>query len=86
MFPEVPIPQFVLTVPFPLRFLLATEPKALTEVLDVMQRGIATFLIRQVGFTVTSGAKTGNVTLIQRFGSALNLNPHLYLLILDGVY
>ena len=26
------------------------------------------------GFTVASGAKTGAVTLIQRFGSALNLN------------
>ena len=26
------------------------------------------------------------MTLIQRFGSALNLNVHLHLLILDGVY
>ena len=26
------------------------------------------------------------VTLIQRFGSALNLNVHLHLLVLDGVY
>jgi hypothetical protein len=26
------------------------------------------------------------VTLIQRFGSALNLNAHFHLLVLDGVY
>jgi hypothetical protein len=26
------------------------------------------------------------VTLIQRFGSALNLNVHFHLLVLDGVY
>ena len=26
------------------------------------------------------------MTLIQRFGSALNLNAHLHLLVLDGVY
>lgn len=31
-------------------------------------------------------AKTGAVTLIQRFGSALNLNIHFHMLFLDGVY
>jgi ribosomal protein S27E len=86
VFPEVPVRQFVLTFPFPLRFLLAAEPNALTEVLAVVQRGIATFLIRRAGFTVASGAKTGAVPLIQRFGSALNLNPHLHMLFLDGAY
>jgi len=29
---------------------------------------------------------TGAVTLIQRFGSALNLNSHLHMLFLDGAY
>ena len=31
-------------------------------------------------------AKTGSVTLIQRFGSALNLNLHFHILFIDGVY
>ena len=31
-------------------------------------------------------ADTGAVTLIQRFGSAANLNIHLHCLVLDGVY
>jgi len=44
----------------------------LTDVLGVVQPGISAFLIRQAGFTVASGAKTGAVSLIQRFGSALN--------------
>lgn len=35
-------------------------------------------------FIVT--AKTGSVTLIQRFGGALNLNIHLHMLFMDGVY
>ncbi len=73
VFPEASIRQFVLTFPFPLRLLLAAEPTALTEVLAVVQRGISTFLIRRTGFTVACGARTGAVTLIQRFGSALNL-------------
>jgi hypothetical protein len=69
-----------------LRFLLAAEPKVLTEVLAVVQRGISTFLVRRAGFTVASGARTGAVTLIQRFGSALNLNPQLHMLFRDGAY
>ena len=36
-------------------------------------------------FSLTEGA-TGAVTLIQRFGSALNLNIHFHILFLDGVY
>ena len=54
--------------------------------LAVVQRGISTFLTKRAGFTVASGARTGAVTLIQRFGSALNLNPHLHMLFLDGAY
>jgi ribosomal protein S27E len=86
VFPVAPVRQFVLTFPYPLRFLLAAQPRVLREVLAVVQRGIATFLIRKSGFTVAAGARTGAVTLIQRFGSALNLNPHLHMLFLDGAY
>jgi len=50
------------------------------------RRGFCTFLVRRAGFTVASGARTGAVTLIQRFGSALNLNIHLHMLFLDGTY
>jgi hypothetical protein len=35
---------------------------------------------------VDSRADTGVVTLIQRFGSAANLNIHLHCLVLEGVY
>jgi hypothetical protein len=86
VFPEVAVRQFVLTFPFPLRFLLAAQPEALTAVLAVVQRALSTFVIRHSGLTVSSSARTGAVTLIQRFGSALNLNPHLHMLFLDGAY
>ena len=46
-----------------------------------MNRG----LIHQAGQT-RKIAKTGAVTLIQRFRSALNLNIHFHMLFLDGVY
>ena len=45
----------------------------------------AGFLLKQAGLKRTT-ADTGAVTLIQRFGSAANLNIHLHCLELDGVY
>jgi hypothetical protein len=40
---------------------------------------------RKAGHTQRT-ARTGAVTLIQRFASALNLNIHFHMLLLDGVY
>ena len=68
--PEQPIRQWVLTFPYPLRFLFAAQPQVLSQVLGVVYRAISTDLLKRTGFTVASGAKTGAVTLIQRFGSA----------------
>jgi len=56
------------------------------RVLSQLQRAISTFVIHHSSFSVASGARTGAVTLIQRFGSALNLNVHLHMLFLDGAY
>ena len=75
----------VVSVPFPLRFLFVSNPKAMTRVLAVVYRTIATHLAHKAGFTKPL-AQTGAVMLIQRFGSALNLNVHFHMLILDGVY
>jgi len=84
--PERPIRQWVLSVPYPLRYLFATNPEVLSRVLTIVHRVIGTFLVKQAGMTVASGAQSGAVTLIQRFGSALNLNIHFHMLYLNGVY
>ncbi len=84
--PKRPIRQWVLSVPYPLRFLFATNPGVMSRVLTIVHRVISTFLIHRAGMTVKSGAQSGAVTLIQRFGSALNLNPHFHMLYLNGVY
>ena len=57
----------------------------MTRVLAIVYRTIATYLTHKAGYT-KSFAQTGAVTLIQRFGSALNLNIHFHMLFLDGVY
>jgi ribosomal protein S27E len=85
VFPEQPVRQWVLSVPYPLRFLFASRPDIMGAVLGIVYRVIATHLIRKAGFSAKR-ARTGAVTLIQRFGSALNLNLHFHMLFLDGVY
>ena len=83
--PHQPMRQWVLSVPFPLRFLFASNPKAMTGALGIVYRAISTHLAHKAGFAKPM-AQTGAVTLIQRFGSALNLNIHFHSLFLDGVY
>jgi hypothetical protein len=81
--PQQPVRQWVPSLPFALRYLLATRPEIITQVLGIVYRAISGHLIRQAGLTRASAA-TGAVTLIQRFGSALNI--HYHILALDGVY
>ena len=83
--PERPLRQWVLSLPFALRFLLATDPDSLTRVLRAVYRAISGFLLQKAGLTRATGFP-GAVTLIQRFGSALNLNIHFHMIFLDGVY
>ncbi len=83
--PERPLRQWVLSLPFALRFLLATAPKALTLVLGVVYRTILHHLLTGVGLT-RAADQTCAVTLGQCFGSALNLNLHFHMIFLDGVY
>ena len=83
--PERPLRQWVLSMPMALRFLLATRPAVLSAVLGVVYRTISGHLLGVARLTRTTG-HTGAVTLIQRFGSALNLNVHLHMIFIDGAY
>jgi hypothetical protein len=85
VFPEQPMRQWLLSVPYPLRCLFASRSDVMGRVLGIVYRCIATHLIKKAGFSCKT-PQAGAVTLIQRFGSALNLNVHFHMLILDGVY
>ncbi len=74
VFPKQPVRQWVLSFPYPLRFLFASRPAIMGQVLGIVYRCIATHLINKAGYC-RKEAHTGAVTLIQRFGSALNLKP-----------
>lgn len=75
----------MLSLPIPLRMLLAAQPELVTPVLQVVQRVLTRHLQDSAQFEADEG-HGGAVTLIQRFGSAANLNIHLHCLLLAGVY
>ena len=77
--PPRPLRQWVLSLPFALRFLLATDPQALRHVLGIVYRTLSAHLLKKARLTRVTGA-TGAVTLIQRLSSALNLNIHFHML------
>jgi hypothetical protein len=87
MLPEVPVRQWVLTLSFPLRYRCARNAQLMSEVLRCFLRALFADqqkrAKREMG---VSGGLCGGVTFIQRFGSALNLTPHLHTLVLDGAY
>jgi hypothetical protein len=83
--PPVDMLQWVISFPFQLRFLFVNYPAVMSKVLGIVTRPISTHLI-QKGEAKHSTARTGAVTFIQRFGSALNLNIHFHMLFIDGIY
>ena len=85
--PEVPIRQWVFTLPYPLRYRCAWNARLTSEVLQCFLRAVFAEQRRRARklLGIRKGS-CGSVTFIQRFGSALNLTPHFHTLVLDGVY
>ncbi len=85
--PHVPIRQWVLTLPYPLRYRCAYNARLTSQVLHAFLRALFAELRRRAKrqWDLVRG-QCGTVSFIQRFGSALNLNVHFHTLALDGVY
>jgi hypothetical protein len=87
VFPDVPVRQWVLSFPHPLRYRLAYDAPLVSDVLAIFTRTVFASLIQRAReFGAAAKAQCGAVTFIQRFGSALNLHLHLHMLAIDGVY
>jgi len=84
--PEVPYRQFVLTFPFPMRYWLNTNKALFATVHKIITDEIQEFYTNSTGVPDSREPKAGIVSMTQRFGSALNLNPHLHILVTDGVH
>jgi hypothetical protein len=87
VFPEVPVRQWVLTVPFVLRYRMAYDAGLTSAVLRELGRAVFACLRRRARrHGPVPRPQAGAVTFLQRFGDALNLNVHFHTLALDGVY
>ena len=90
LLPNVPYRQWVLTLPPPLRYLLAYDAALLRVVIRSFIHAVERYLSFEAkiryNLARTSEAATGALTVVQRFGSALNLNVHLHVLVFDGVF
>jgi hypothetical protein len=87
VFPEVPIRQWVLSLPFALRYRLAYDSRLVSDVLRIFMQVVFSSLRRRARKREgIQKAQCGAVTFVQRFGGSLNLNIHLHSLVLDGVY
>ena len=81
--PNVPVRQWVMSLPWELRGLAAARPK----VLGAMDRIFAEEIGRMSKkLTKVAGTRTGSVASEQLFGGALNLHPHLHALQVDGAF
>src|SRR5437899_2477865 len=84
--PHVPVRQWVLTLPYRLRYLLAWNHTLCRAVLGVAVRAVLGFYRRRARRTGMRDGRSGAVTVIQRFGGGLQLNIHFHTLLLDGVF
>ena len=84
--PCVPIRQWVLSLPYRLRYLLAWNHELGRTVLGVYARALLAFQRRRAWQRGIRAGRSGCVTVIQRFGGGLNLNVHFHTLVLDGVF
>jgi hypothetical protein len=86
--PWVPTRQWVVSVPVPLRYWMASSQDLTAKVHTIIRTTIGQHYMNQA---VTQGHERanihpGSITFLQRFGSAINVNLHFHFIFLEGVY
>jgi len=77
---------WVLTLPYRLRYRLAWDHALCRAVLGVYARVVLAFYARTARSHGIQDGRTGTVTVIQRFGSGLQLNLRMHTLVIDAVF
>ena len=77
--PKVPLRQWVLTLPYAIRYRLAYNAKLLGAVTRAFLSVVLAFYKRRLG-------ASGCIAVVQRTSSDLKCNPHVHAVFLDGGY
>jgi hypothetical protein len=86
--PWVPTRQWVVSLPIPLRYWMASSRELTAKVHTIIRRTIGQYYVNQAvkqGATRAS-VQPGSVTFLQHFGGSINLNLHVHVIFLEGVY
>ncbi len=84
--PLAPYRQMVLSFPVPLRYWLHTNKKLFAKVHAIIIKQMHRYYTDKAARAGVKDPRPGSISFTQRAGSALNLNPHLHVLLLDGVF
>ena len=85
--PAVPVRQWVLSLPFWLRYRVAYDHKLFSEIVAVWTKTVTNFYRKRAReqHNVDDGLCAA-ISGIQRFGDGLRLNPHIHSIFADGVW
>lgn len=84
--PVAPYRQWVLSFPWETRFLLAFDNEFFSDMTAAFLRVVFAFQRLRGRRLGIRGGQTGAVVARQRFGGVCNLNPHVHVLIPDGLF
>ncbi len=83
--PDVPVRQYVLSLPYELRRLAAFKADVLTALGRIFVEAIFGSYRARAKRNGVDDRQCGAITCVHRAGS-LNLNVHFHLMVLDGVF
>ncbi|MBD3161787.1 MAG: hypothetical protein GF328_06745, partial [Candidatus Latescibacteria bacterium] len=86
LLPEADYRQWVLTFPWTLRFRLAADRPLLSKLLGQFLQILFAWQRRRGREAGIDDGHCGAITFVQRFGGALNLNPHYHSVLPDGLW
>jgi len=84
--PVAPYRQFVVSFPIPMRYWLNSNKALFSKIHQIIIKVIHKHYVTAACNIGIKNPLPGSITFTQRWGSACNLNPHLHILCLDGVF
>jgi putative transposase/transposase-like zinc-binding protein len=84
--PDVPLRQYVLTMPYELRKLVAFKADVLTAIARIFVESVFALYRGRAKDDGVETPQCGAVNFVQRCGSSVNLHVHYHLVVLDGVF
>jgi hypothetical protein len=84
--PDVPVRQYVLSLPHELRRLAARTADVLTALGRIFVDAVFARYRGRAKDEGVADAQCGAINFVQRFGSSVNLHVHFHLVVIDGVF